>query len=83
MINFNDNIHSNGSHSAGQKTGYGSLEETCQIIDFAVLADYRLDLKESEKIDKSLNRTGACVGYFEDFSYVLYCIMIIHKESLP
>lgn len=30
MINFNDNIHSNGSPSAGQKTGYGSCkEETC------------------------------------------------------
>ena len=48
----------NGSPILGQKTrpyNYQQKKRTCKIVDFAVLADHRIQLKESEKKDKYLD----------------------------
>ena len=50
--------HSNGSPNLGQKTRpYNNQQKTktCKIVDFAVSADHRIKLKESEKRDKYLD----------------------------
>ena len=51
--------HTHGSLNLGQKTRpYNNQQQkkrTCKIVDFAVLADHRIKLKESEKKDKYLN----------------------------
>ena len=45
----------NGSPNLSQKTRpYQQKKRTCKIVDFAVLADHRIKLKECEK-DKYLN----------------------------
>ena len=49
--------HTNGSPNLGQKTKPYSNQQkkrTCKIVDFAVPADHRIKLKESEK-DKYLD----------------------------
>ena len=51
-------INSYGSPNPGQKTGFNNYQEkkrTCKIVDFAVPADHRIKLKESEKRDKYLD----------------------------
>ena len=49
----------NGSPNLGQMTSSNDSQqkkkETCQIVDFAVLADHRVKLKEAEMRDKYLN----------------------------
>ena len=50
--------HTHGSPNLGQKTRlYNNQQKkrTCQIVDFAVLADHRIKLKECEKKDKYLD----------------------------
>ena len=50
--------HTNGSLNLGQKTRpYNNQQKKkiCKIVDFAVLADHRIILKESEKKDKYLD----------------------------
>ena len=50
--------HTNGWPNLGQKTGpYNNHKKkrTCKIVDFAVPADHRINLKESEKKDKYLD----------------------------
>ena len=51
--------HTNGSPNLGQKTRPYSNQQkkkrTCKIVDFAVPADHKIKLKESEKKDKYLN----------------------------
>ena len=50
--------HTNGSPNLTQKTRPYSNQQkkrTCKILDFAVPADHRIKLKESEKKDKYLN----------------------------
>ena len=50
--------HTHGSPNLGQKTRpYNNQQKkrTCKIVDFAVLADQRIKLKESEKEDKYLD----------------------------
>ena len=53
--------HTHGSLNLGQKTRpYNNQQKkkkkrTCKIIDFAVLADHRIKLKECEKKDKYLD----------------------------
>ena len=47
--------HTNGSPNLGQMTRpYNNQQKkrTCKIVDFAVPADYRIKLKESEKKNK-------------------------------
>ena len=50
---------SDGSPKLGQTTKpYSNQQQkkiTCKIVDFAVLADHRIKLKESEKKDKYLD----------------------------
>ena len=50
--------YTNGSPNLGQKTRPNNNQQKkkiCKIVDFAVLADHRIKLKESEKRDKYLN----------------------------
>ena len=53
--------HTNGSLNLGQKTRPHCIQQkkkkkrTCKIVGFAVLADHRIKLKESEKKDKYLD----------------------------
>ena len=56
--------HTNGSSNLGQKTRPYSIQKkkkkkkekrTCKIVDFAVPADHRIKLKESEKKDNYLD----------------------------
>ena len=50
--------HTNRSPNLGQKTRpYNNPQKkrTCEIVDFAVPADHRIKLKESEKKDKYLD----------------------------
>ena len=51
--------NTNGSPNLGQKTRpYSNQQQkkrTCKIVDFAVLADHRIKLKQCEKKDKYLN----------------------------
>ena len=50
--------HTNGSANLGQKTRpYSNKKKkrTCKIVDFAVPADHRMKLKESEKKGKYLD----------------------------
>ena len=48
--------YTNGSPNIGQKTRpYNNQQKICKIIDFAVLADNRIKLKECEKRDKYLD----------------------------
>ena len=50
--------HTNGSPNLGLKTKTYSNQQkkrTCKIVDFAVQADHRIKLNESEKKDKYLN----------------------------
>ena len=49
--------HTDGSPDVGQKTRpYNNQKEgICQIVDFAVSAEYRIKLKECEKKDKYLD----------------------------
>ena len=55
---WNINIQ-NGSTNPGQKTRLNNNQQkkkrTCKIVDFAVLADHRIKLKECEKKDKYLD----------------------------
>ena len=45
--------NTNRSHNLGQKIKpYNNQQKTYQIVDFAVLADHRIKLKENEKKDK-------------------------------
>ena len=50
--------HTYGSPNLGQKTRLNNNQQqkkrTCKIVDFAVPADHRIKLKESEKKDKYL-----------------------------
>ena len=53
-------VHTNGSPNLGQKTRPYSYKQQqkkrpCKIVDFAVPADHRINLKESEKKGKYLN----------------------------
>ena len=50
--------HTNGSPNPGQKTRPYSNQQKkriCKIVDFAVPADHRINLKQSEKKDKYLD----------------------------
>ena len=54
--------HTNGSPNLGQKTRRyinqqkkKKKKRICKIVDFAVPADHRINLKESEKKDKYLD----------------------------
>ena len=51
--------HTNGSPNISQKTGsYRNQQKkkrTCKSVNFAVLADHRIKLKEYEKKNKYLN----------------------------
>ena len=51
--------HTNGSPNLGQKTkpndNKRKKKRICKIVDFAVLADHRIKLKECEKKDKHLD----------------------------
>ena len=51
--------HTNGSLDPGQKTrshnNQQQKKKICKIVDFAVPADHRTNLKESEKKDKYLD----------------------------
>ena len=50
--------HTNGSPNLGQKTrpyNYQQKKKICKIVDFVVLADQRIKLKECEKRDKYLD----------------------------
>ena len=50
--------HTNGSTNHGQKTrprNNNKKKRICKIVDFAVPADHRINLKESEKKDKYLD----------------------------
>ena len=51
--------HTSRSPNLGQKTRpYNNQQKkkrTCKIVDFAVPADHRINLKECEKKDKYLN----------------------------
>ena len=50
--------HTHGSANIGQKIrpfNNQQKKSTGQIVDFAVLADHRIKLKEYEKKDKSLD----------------------------
>ena len=51
--------HTNGSPNTGQKirphNNQQKKKKICKIVDFAVPADHRLNLKESEKKDKYLD----------------------------
>ena len=58
--NNNDNNNNNGSPNPGQPTWpYNNQQKKkkriCKIVDFAVPADHRINLKESEKKDKYLD----------------------------
>ena len=51
-------LHTNGSANLGQSTEpYNNQPKirTCRIVDFAVSADHRIKLKESEKKDKYMD----------------------------
>ena len=51
-------LHTHRSPNLGQKTrpNYNQQKKrTCKIVDFAVLADHRIKLKECEKKDKYLD----------------------------
>ena len=48
----------NGSPNLDQTTGPNNNQQkrrTCRIVDFAIPADYRVNLKENEKTDKYLD----------------------------
>ena len=50
--------HTNGSPNPSQKTRAHNNQQKkriCKIVDFAVRADHRINLKESEKKDKYLD----------------------------
>ena len=50
--------HTHGSPNLGQKTRPNNNQQkkrTCKIVNFAVLADHRIKLKECEKKDKYLD----------------------------
>ena len=51
--------HTNGSPNPGQKTrphnNQQKKKNICKIVDFAVPADHKINLKESEKKDKYLD----------------------------
>ena len=51
--------HTHGSPNLGQKTrpfnNQQQKKRICKIVDFAVLADHRIKLKESEKKDRYLD----------------------------
>ena len=51
--------HTNGSPNLGQKTkSYNNQQQkkrNCKIVDFAVRADHRIKLEESEKEDKYID----------------------------
>ena len=50
--------HTHGSPNLGLKTRLNNNQQkkrTCKIVDFAVLADHRIKLKECEKKDKYLD----------------------------
>ena len=51
--------HSHGSPNLGQKTRLDNYQQkrTCKIVNFAVPADHRINLKECEKKDKYLDLT--------------------------
>ena len=52
--------YTNGSPNLGQKTrlndNHQKEKRICEIVDFALPADHRIKLKESEKKDKYLDR---------------------------
>ena len=52
-------LYTNGSPNSGQKTrphnNQQQKKRICKIVDFAVPADQRINLKESEKKDKYLD----------------------------
>ena len=59
--------HTNGSLNLGQTTRPykdqpKKKERACKIVDFAVPADHRVKLKESEKKDKYLDLTEKTCG---------------------
>ena len=50
--------HTHGSPNLGQKTRPNNNQQKkriCKIVDFAVLTDHRINLKECEKKDKYLD----------------------------
>ena len=50
--------HTDGSPNLGQKTRPNNNQQkrrTCKIVNFVVLADHRIKLKEYEKKDKYLD----------------------------
>ena len=49
--------HTHGSPNLSQKTrpNNNKKKRTCKIVDFSVLAEYRIKLKECEKKDKYLD----------------------------
>ena len=56
--NNNNNNNTNGLPNPGQKTRLiiiNKRKRICKIVDFAVPADHRINLKESEKKDKYLD----------------------------
>ena len=70
--NNNNNIniyatltYTHGSPNLGQKTKHNNKQKkrTCKIVDFAVPADHRIKLKESEKKDKYLDLARELKNY--------------------
>ena len=58
LKNDTHKLHTNGLPNPGQKTRpYNNQQKKriCKIVDFAVPADHRINLKKSEKKDKYLN----------------------------
>ena len=57
--NNNNNNNTHGSPNLGQKTRHYNNKQKkkiiCKIVDFAVLAEHRIKLKECEKKDKYLD----------------------------
>ena len=56
--NNNNNNNNEGSPNPGQKTRPHNNQQKkriCKIVDFAVLADHRINLKEGEKKNKYLD----------------------------
>ena len=54
-IQFHHNNNNNPSQKTGPYNNQQKKRRICKIVDFAVRADHRINLKESEKMDKYLD----------------------------
>ena len=72
--------HTHGSPSLGQKTGLRNNQQKkksiCKIVDFAVSADHRINLKECEKKYKYLDLAGELKKKLWDMQVIIIPIVI-------